>query len=331
MTTVNETAATLEERAQTSSSYVGAPILPRIAIYTGVLIPTLSFALAIYFLWTRGIVHWAELGLFFGFYLLTGFGITVGYHRLFAHRSFEAHPITECVLGILGSMALMGPLISWVAIHRRHHQCSDTLDDPHSPHKHGSSLFGLLRGWWYAHAGWFIVPTPMELSSHVKDLQRIRWIRAIDDLFYLWVALGILIPGALGAWIIGGWDGFLAGMLWGGLARIFWVHHITWSINSICHIWGRQPHTKHDHSKNNVLFGIFGLGEGWHNNHHAFPTSARHGLRWWQFDSSYCVICVMGWFGLARNIKLANPRLSSHREGPQEESVEETSGQPESV
>jgi stearoyl-CoA desaturase (delta-9 desaturase) len=239
-----------------------------------------------------------------GGYFLTAIGITVGYHRLVTHRSFETNRVVQFLLAAFGSMAAEGPLLQWVAVHRRHHQHSDTHDDPHSPHHQGKGFFGLVRGFWFAHLGWIFKPSPPDLSRYVKDLRQSALLRQVSMLFPVWVALGLLIPAILGGLITGTWTGALLGLVWGGLARIFLVHHVTWSVNSVCHMWGGRPFRGADHSRNNLLFGILALGEGWHNNHHAFPSSARHGLRWWQVDMSYWFIRALSWLGLAWKVRV---------------------------
>lgn len=279
------------------------PHLQRFTTLGLVIIPFLGLLAAMICLWGWGL-SWVELVLLGGMYLLTVLGITVGYHRLFTHRSFETPPVIQFIFGVLGAMAVQGPLLTWVALHRRHHQFSDSHGDPHSPCHHGQGLRGVLHGFWHAHLGWMFRPIPADLSRYVKDLHQERWLRGLSRLFPVWVVLGLLIPAVLGLVLQGSWWGGLLGLIWGGLVRIFVVHHVTWSINSICHMWGRQPFPSRDESRNNLLFGILGLGEGWHNNHHAFPTSARHGLRWWEVDVSYWVIWGLALLGLAWNVKL---------------------------
>lgn len=274
----------------------------RIATLVAVILPFCGLFLAAVFLWGWGF-NWGELGILLGMYLFTAIGITVGFHRLFTHRSFDTNPVVKFILGVLGSMAVQGPLLNWVAQHRRHHQNSDKDDDPHSPHLHGKGFLGLLRGLWFAHLGWLFHPEPSNLFKYVKDLRQSRMMRTVSALFPVWVLVGLLVPSALGFWLLGGWKGALLGLIWGGLVRIFFVHHVTWSVNSICHLWGRQPYPNGDQSKNNFLVGVLALGEGWHNNHHAFPTSARHGLRWWQIDVSWYVIRFLALCRLAWNIK----------------------------
>ena len=201
-------------------------------------------------------------------------------------------------------MAVEGSLFHWVALHRRHHQHSDRPGDPHSPHLHGEGIRGLLRGLWHAHLGWIFQPDPPDLDRYFKDLQQSRLLRVVSALFPVWVALGLLLPGVLGGVITGTWGGVWTGLIWGGLVRVFLVHHVTWSVNSVCHLWGFQPYQSADESRNNFLFGVLAMGEGFHNTHHAFPTSARHGLRWWQPDVSYYVIRVLSWLGLAWDVKV---------------------------
>ena len=279
----------------------------RIANVIGIATPFIGFILGIAFCWGRGF-GWIQLTLFSVMYLATGLGITIGYHRLFCHRSFKTSKAMQCVFAILGSMAFEGPVLKWVAVHRCHHQHSDKPGDPHSPHQHEQTgLWGVIVGMWHAHMGWIFRGDPGNLSRYVPDLQSDRMLRVVSKSWALWAAVGVILPALLGGLLTRSWMGVLIGFLWGGLARIFLVHHVTWSINSVCHIWGSQPYTNRDHSRNNFLFGFLGLGEGWHNNHHAFPASARHGLRWWEFDISYNLILLMSWLGLAWDIKTPRP------------------------
>jgi stearoyl-CoA desaturase (delta-9 desaturase) len=267
-----------------------------------IVVPLLGLVAAPFFLWGWGF-SWTDLGLLVGMYLLTALGITVGFHRLFVHRSFETYTWVKFVFAVLGSMAVQGSLFRWVAMHRRHHQHSDTPDDPHTPHHAGRGVLGVIRGAWHAHVGWIFDPDPPGLDDYVKDLKKSRALRVASALWPLWVVLGLVIPGLIGGLVKGSWLGVWTGLIWGGLARIFLVHHVTWSVNSACHLWGFRPYRSEDESRNNVIFGILALGEGWHNAHHAFPTSARHGLSWWQIDVSYYVIRLMSWVGLAWGVK----------------------------
>jgi stearoyl-CoA desaturase (delta-9 desaturase) len=273
-----------------------------LATFTAVILPFLGILVAGAWSWGWGFSG-VELGLLLLMYFLTAVGITVGYHRLFTHRSFQAVPAVQFVLAVLGSMAIEGPMLKWVAMHRRHHQFSDEPDDPHSPHHHGSGVRGLVRGFWHAHLGWIFTPDPPHLDRYVKDLQQSRMLRTVSALFPLWVAVGLFLPAVLGGIITGTWMGALLGFVWGGLVRIFLVHHVTWCINSVCHLWGRRPFRCADESRDNFLFGVLGMGEGWHQSHHTFPSSARHGLRWGQIDVSYWVIVLLARLGLAWDIK----------------------------
>jgi len=246
---------------------------------------------------------WINLGLMLGMYLFTMTGVTVGFHRLFTHRSFQTIKPIQFILGALGSMSFQGPLLDWVGRHRLHHQHSDAEGDPHSPYPHGHGLRGLLKGFWHSHIGWAFAPMPDGLDRYAGDLRRCRMLRTVSALFPLWALLGVLIPAAIGL-AFGGWRGCITGFLWGGLVRILLGHHVTWCVNSVCHLWGRKPYASGDESRNNAIVGVLALGEGWHNNHHAFPSSARHGLRWWQFDFSYLVIRALVFCGLAWKLRL---------------------------
>lgn len=291
-----------------------ASLALRAATLAVVVVPFLGLVAAVGLLWGWGF-RWLDLGLFLGMYVLSGVGVTVGFHRLFTHRAFKTHAVVKFVLAVLGSMAVQAPLFQWVAQHRRHHQYSDLPDDPHSPHHQGAGFLGRLRGFWHAHLGWVFEPDAEGLERYVKDLRQSPALRVASALFPLWVALGLLLPAAVGGLLTLSWAGALLGLLWGGLVRIFVVHHVTWCINSVCHLWGSRPYAVRDESRNNVVFGVLGMGEGWHNNHHAFPTSARYGLRWWQVDVGYWVIRGLALGGLAWDVELPTvpPANSSAR------------------
>jgi len=286
------------------------PLHARIIVMLVIVVPLLATLLAPFLVWGWGF-SWVDLGLLIGMYLATGLGITVGYHRLFVHRSFNTYAPIKVILAILGSMSVEGSLLAWVAMHRRHHQHSDTPEDPHSPHLGGKGLRGLLQGYWHAHIGWFFESDPANLDHYVKDLSPSRSVRVVSKLFPLWIVGGLILPAAVGG-LINGWSGALTGLIWGGLMRIFLVHHVTWSVNSACHLWGSRPFESGDESRNNYLVGILALGEGFHNTHHAFPTSARHGLRWWQIDLSYYFIRLLALVGLAWDVKV--PSLAAQRQ-----------------
>lgn len=283
-----------------------ATMSSKIVTLAAVILPFLGLLAAVVSLWGWA-CGWGAVALLVVMYLLTGLGITVGFHRLFTHQSFETNRVVKFIFGVLGSMAVQGSLLKWVALHRMHHQHSDHEHDPHSPAHHGHGALGVLKGLWHSHMGWLFKKEPPDLLRYVKDLRKSKLLCTVSALFPLWVTLGLVIPTVIGWLLMGGWQGAFLGLVWGGLARIFMVHHVTWSINSICHLWGQQPYKVADHSRNNFIVGLLALGEGWHNNHHAFPTSARHGLRWWQVDMSYWTIQLLSFFRLAWNIK--QPKL----------------------
>jgi stearoyl-CoA desaturase (delta-9 desaturase) len=262
------------------------------------LVPLLGFALALSLLWRRGFSP-VDLGLLVGFYLLSGFGVTVGYHRLLTHRSFEAAGWLRAVFAGAGSLALEGSVIGWVADHRRHHAYSDRDGDPHSPHLED----GVLRGLWHAHLGWLFKKEATSRSRWAPDLLKDPAVVRVDRAFPVLAALSLLLPALVGGLASRSLAGAFTGLLWGGFARIFLVNHVTFAINSICHFYGKRPFQTRDASTNNWPLAILSLGESWHNNHHAFPTSAVHGLGRWQVDPSGRLILGLEKLGLARNVK----------------------------
>ncbi len=273
-----------------------------------IIIPFIGLGTLIWLSWGTGF-DWTQFGIMWVMGLTTAVGVTVGYHRLFTHKAFVAPAAVRYALAAMGSMAVEGPVIEWAATHRRHHQHSDEENDPHSPHMHaggswGDGIMDTLRGFAHAHCGWLIEGRQRGTGRYVIDLRADRVLVAASSHFKLWVLIGLVAPAVMGGLITMSFWGAFLGFMWGGLARIFVVHHVTWSINSICHLWGTQPFRTHDESRNNALLGVLALGEGWHNNHHAFPSSARHGLRWWEIDMSYMIIRTLGFFGLARDIRV---------------------------
>lgn len=264
-------------------------------------LPIIGLIAGIIMLWGPGIqpIH---LALMLGGYILTGHGITIGYHRLFTHKSFKTSRFMTFIIALLGTMAWEGPIMRWVGTHRMHHQHSDNPLDPHSPHTHGDHALSFWKGLWHSHMGWIMFSTPAELSKYTPDLRKDKMLVWFDRFFLPIALLGLVIPGLIAWAVTGTLMGGLLGFIWGGLVRVFLVHHITWSVNSACHLWGAQHFKSHDHSRNNAVFGVLAFGEGWHNNHHAFPASARHGLKWYQFDSSYLVIRAMKAVGLASDV-----------------------------
>jgi stearoyl-CoA desaturase (delta-9 desaturase) len=300
-TMIDLTAVSQAHRGE--AEHAGPSLKLKLVNLIAVVLPFVGLVTAIVLLW--GVAFdWVHLMILGIMYLGTAVGITVGFHRLFTHRSFKTPKPVVAILAILGSMAVEGPLLQWVGAHRRHHQHSDQEEDPHSPHIHGSGIWSMARGLYHAHVGWLFRTSAHSTARYTGDLRKDRLLRWISRLFPLWVVIGLLIPAILGGLLTMSWMGVLLGFIWGGLVRVFLVHHVTWSINSVCHIWGSRPYDCHDESRNNAIFGVLALGEGWHNNHHAFPTSARHGLRWWQIDVSYMIIWAMSKVGLASDIRI---------------------------
>jgi stearoyl-CoA desaturase (Delta-9 desaturase) len=276
----------------------------QLAGIVAVVVPPFGIAAAIWFLWNRG-AHPVDLALLAGLYVACGLGITVGFHRLFAHKSFETAAPLRALWAILGSMAMQGPLTQWVTDHRKHHALSDQPGDPHSPHaEHGDSLAQHILGLWHSHVGWLFSTKGLERGIHYgRDLYEDRLIRSIDRLYLLWVALTLGLPFLAGYFVGGTWQRGLEAMVWGGLVRIFLFQHVTFSINSICHFFGRQPFRTRDESRNVWLLALPSFGESWHNGHHAFPASAVHGLLRRQIDLSGLVIRGMEKVKLARDVK----------------------------
>ncbi len=280
-----------------------APLSVRIANLLAILLPVVGLIVGCALLWGYGF-GWVYLGLLLGMYVFTGLGITIGFHRYFTHKSFETTRPIQYLLAFMGSLALEGTILSWAAGHRCHHQHSDRDHDPHSPHLHGEGFRGFIRGLLHSHFGWLLNPPMPDFKRYVPDLLQDKLVVRMSALFPLWVVLTLLIPAVLGGLLTMSWTGVLLGFIWGGLVRILVVHHITWSVNSICHTWGSRDFRSHDESRNNVIVGILAFGEGWHNNHHAFPSSARHGLKWWQFDISYIIIKMLSWTGLVWDVQV---------------------------
>ena len=285
-------------------------------IITGLVtvIPFLGLAGAVWQVWGSWLT-WSEVLLFTVMYVLTGLGITVGFHRHLTHRSFRTRKPVRALLAVLGSAAVEGPVISWVADHRKHHAFSDQLGDPHSPHvDHGVGWRGALRGLAHAHVGWLFLHNQRgKKTRYAPDLLDDPLIRYVDRTFLRWAILGLLIPFVLGYVVGGSLHTALTGFLWGGLVRIFVLHHVTYSINSLCHFFGRRTFETGDHSRNLQWLALPSLGESWHNNHHAFPTSAAHGMRHWQIDPSAAVIWTLERLGLAWDVVRVSPERQQRK------------------
>jgi stearoyl-CoA desaturase (delta-9 desaturase) len=249
-------------------------------------------------------------------YLIAGFGVTVGFHRLLTHRSFQTHKPIEYGFAIAGSMSVQGPVTDWVADHRKHHAHADHDGDPHSPHvQFGDGWMGALKGLFHAHMGWLLTDHGQaERRKYAKDLVEDRGMRKINRRFHWWVLLGLAM-GSLIGFLLGGLTlkAALTGLLWGGFVRIFLQHHVTWSINSVCHFFGRRRFDVEDESTNVFWLALPSLGEAWHHNHHAFPRSARHGLKWYEIDLSAALIAGLQKLGLAWNVTRIAPERQAQK------------------
>ncbi|MGH2736637.1 MAG: acyl-CoA desaturase [Actinomycetota bacterium] len=272
------------------------------------IVPFAGFLAALIGLWGWGVTP-VDFAIFLSFYMLSGFGVTVGYHRLFTHQSFRAAPWLRAWLAITGSLAVEGSVISWVANHRRHHAYADQEGDPHSPHlDEGEGMAGIVKGLWHAHVGWLFSQEKTDWARWAPDLMKERRMVKIDRAFPWIVLVSFLAPALLGLALTQSVTGMLTAFLWGSLVRIFMLHHVTWSINSICHFYGKREFETTDYSTNNWALSIISFGESWHNTHHAFPTSAVHGLGKWQFDSSAFVIRAFERLGFAREVKVVSDK-----------------------
>jgi stearoyl-CoA desaturase (Delta-9 desaturase) len=277
----------------------------RIANLIGVVVPFLGLIAAVVLLWNQW-VDWVDLTIMAVLYLIYGMGITVGYHRLLTHRAFQTHKPVQYGFAVLGSMGLQGGVLDWVADHRKHHAHTDQEGDPHSPHVgHGEGLKGL----YHAHVGWlFETHGQADWKKYARELYEDQTMKRINRLFPFWALASLVIPALLG-WALHGFtlEGALRGLIWGGLVRAFFLHHVTWSINSVCHFFGRRRFELEDQSTNVAWLALPSLGEAWHHNHHAFPRSAAHGLRWWEVDVSSWIIGGLQRIGLAWNVVRITP------------------------
>jgi stearoyl-CoA desaturase (Delta-9 desaturase) len=280
-----------------------------------VVVPFLATIAAIVLLW-NSVVSATDLIVAAVMYLLTAVGITVGFHRLLTHRSFQTGKPLEYTFAVLGSMAVQGPTIAWVADHRKHHAHTDEEGDPHSPHvtPDGSGVRNVFTGLWHAHTGWLMsTQGRADWKKYAPDLYEDRGMRFISRRFPWLVLLTLAVPALAGFLIAGTALGALTGLLWGGLVRIFFVHHVTWSVNSVCHFLGTRRFETDDRSTNVFWLALPSLGESWHHNHHAFPRSAFHGLKRWEPDPSGLIIAALEKVGLARNVVRIPPERQAER------------------
>ena len=313
-------------RPQPVPAVPSAPAIPedsvalshaRLDQFLNVAIVAIPFALVLWAGWLAwgGLLHWQDLVVLAITYVLTGAGITVGYHRLFTHRSFKTTPVVRGVLAALGSAAVEGSVVEWVATHRKHHRFSDEEGDPHSPHlEHRSGLIGAISGLFHAHVGWTVRGGDRASTvRYAKDLLADPVIRFVSKTFPVWVLAGLAVPFGLGVALTGSVLGGLTGLLWGGAVRIFLLHQVTFSINSLCHWFGRKRFTTGDESRNLAWLAPLSLGESWHNNHHAFPTSATHGMGRWELDPSALIIRGLERAGLAWDVVRITPERQAQK------------------
>jgi len=284
----------------------------RVALLT-ITVPAIGAAAAVYWAVTHG-VSAVSVTVFAVLYLLTTAGLTVGFHRLLTHRAFKPGPATKAALAILGMMAAQGPVLFWVASHRRHHAFSDTKDDCHSPCMHGPGLKGRVKGLWHAHFGWMLKGQITNVPMFAKDLLQDPVVTALNRYYPFWVLLGIAIPAAIGAIAPGGWPGAIEGVLWGGLFRIFFVHQITWGLNSLNHVFGYRRYAGDDNSRNIAWLALITMGEGWHNNHHAYPGSAKFGHKWWELDVGFALILTLRALSLCTDVQYPSAQVLARKE-----------------
>jgi stearoyl-CoA desaturase (delta-9 desaturase) len=279
----------------------------QVALGAFIVIPLLAVLASGFVLWGHGL-HWRDVVLSTIFYAVSGHGITVGYHRYFTHGSFKAgHPL-RIGLAVAGSLAVEGPVTRWVADHRRHHAYSDKEGDPHSPWRYGTTFGALCKGLWHAHIGWLFDVEQTDQKRFAPDLLADRDVARVNRLFPLWVVVSLALPAVLGGvWAglagDGFWVGALTAFFWASVVRMAVLHHVTWSINSICHAVGDRPFLTRDQSRNVWPLALISMGESWHNLHHADPTAARHGVDRWQFDTSAEVIRGFEKLGWATDVR----------------------------
>jgi stearoyl-CoA desaturase (delta-9 desaturase) len=286
--------STLQNRKVDQPVLVRKPWWWKPAVLLFVLGPFVGVAYALVILWQRE-VFTSDLIWLGVMYLLTALGVTVGFHRMLTHRGFKAHPVIKFLLLVLGSAGAEGSALQWAATHLEHHKFSDQFGDPHSPHgeENDGTFLGLVKAFFHAHVGWLFGDYSSDPAYYCRYLLKDKMVVFVSKTFFLWVGLGFLIPFALDGW---------RGLLWGGLVRLFLTQHVTFAVNSVCHLWGSRPFATDDESHNQWLVGILAIGEGWHNNHHAFPKSVFHGLRWWEVDISGYFIWILSKVGLATDL-----------------------------
>jgi len=291
-------------------------LVEQVTLYLFVIVPFLALAAVVPAAWGWGLT-WTDVALFVGFYVLTVLGVTVGYHRYFTHGSFKAARGLRIALAVVGCMAIQGPVVQWVADHRRHHAFSDRDGDPHSPWRYGTDARALLKGMFHAHLGWLFDRRQTNPQRYAPDLLKDTALRRTSRLFVVWAFLSLALPALIGGLVSASWAGAWSAFFWAGLVRVALSHHVTWSINSICHTVGSRPFAARDRSTNFWPLAVLSMGESWHNLHHADPTCARHGVLRGQIDISARVIWMFEKLSWARDVKWPDPvRLAAKRRAP---------------
>jgi stearoyl-CoA desaturase (Delta-9 desaturase) len=281
-------------------------IAAHVSVYIFVIVPLLALVAAVPFAWGWGLT-WVDIVLATGWYFVTCLGATAGFHRYFTHGSFKAGRGVRVALAVAGSFAVQGPILHWVADHRRHHAFSDKEGDPHSPWLFGTSPAALARGFWHAHLGWVLDRSLTNQERFIPDLLADRDIRIVHRLFGLFTAITLIAPAIMGGLITWSWWGAVTAFFWAGLVRVAFLHHITWSVNSVCHMIGERPFAARDRSANVWPLAVLSLGESWHNLHHADPTCARHGVQRGQIDITARFIWLLERAGLAYDVRWPTP------------------------
>ncbi|MBW1595808.1 fatty acid desaturase [Streptomyces sp. JJ38] len=291
-TTAEPALTTANDQPPVSSATLGGEerrSVEQITLLLFIAVPFVALVAAVPLAWGWG-VSWLDLGLMAFMYYLGCHGITIGFHRYFTHGSFKAKRPLRIALAIAGSMAVEGPLVRWVADHRKHHKFSDAEGDPHSPWRYGETVPALMKGLWWAHIGWMFDTEQTSQQKYAPDLVKDPALRAVSRQFVLWTTVSLLFPALVGGLVTWSWEGALSAFFWGSLVRVALLHHVTWSINSICHAVGKRPFKSRDRSGNVWWLAVLSCGESWHNLHHADPTCARHGVQRGQIDSSARII-----------------------------------------
>ncbi len=287
----------------------------QIALVLFVTLPFAALLLGVPLLWSHSITP-LNIGLAVAMYVVAGHGITVGFHRYFTHGSFKANRGLRVGLAVAGSLAVQGPVTQWVADHRKHHAFSDQPGDPHSPHRYGEGVAPMLKGLWHAHMGWLFDMEQTPAAKYAPDLLADHDIRRIGRLFPAFVAISLLLPAVIGGLVTWSITGALSALFWAGLVRVAFLHHVTWSINSVCHTFGRRPFATRDQSTNCWPLAVVAMGENWHNLHHAEPTAARHGVERGQIDSTAWFIRLFERLGWATDVRWPQAeRLAARRQG----------------